>query len=131
MQERRSEMALFGKKRDDAGELEALGREAKKILATAFVNQGPLYSAEREQILRTWMENFIRNVAAGSSALATGRGMDTAGISKQQIGSGLQRMCDDYGRVDTMQRLEDVCGKKTRNAFAAVITKVRSIANRL
>ena len=118
----------FGKKSTDkVTTLRTQAAAVQDIISEAFDSPGPLYTPERQQILSKWLGNFARNLGAAVTAVETGKDMRGQPISTDQILQGLKRMCDDYGRTDTLKRLEDVCGSSTRGRFERVLRDVRSV----
>ena len=101
----------------------------QSILRHAFQSPGSLYSAERHRILSMWLSNFIRNLEGVVTAVETGKDMGGNQISRDEILEGLQRMCGEYGRHDTLKRLEDVCGAGIRSEFEDVLRELRLLAS--
>lgn len=120
----------FGKRsKDEETGLGPMAVAVQDIIRNAFDSPGPLYTPERRQILSAWLGNFARNLGAAVSAVETGQDVRGQPISRNQILQGLRRMCDEYGRTDTLKRLEDVCGTSIRCRFEKVLRDVRSFAS--
>ena len=117
------------KQTDPAGSLRYHASAVQNIIAEAFDNPGPLCNGERRGILTAWLSNFSRNLNAAVEAVENGKDMRGSRISELQIHQGLVRMCDDYGRADTMKRLEDVCGSSIRKNFDRILCDVRAASN--
>ena len=98
------------------------------ILRRAFESPGPLFSGERQKILSMWLANFTKNLEGVVTAIETGRDMGGNNISPNEVLAGLERMCSEYGRHDTLKRLEDVCGRGIRDDFERVLRELRPLA---
>jgi hypothetical protein len=94
--------------------------------ASAFKKPGHLYNRARRTIISDWLTNFSRNLREAVEALITGKDATGAGITMSEVRAGVGRMCEEYGRSDTMQRLLDVCGAETHMMFRASLLGVQS-----
>lgn len=116
------------RKEDTVSQLKSQVIAVQNIVSDAFDQPGPMYNPAREQILGMWFSGFVRNLDAAVSAIERGIDMSGNPITKREIALGLRRMCEEYSRPEVLQRLQDVCGMRTRRAFEEVLKRVRSIS---
>jgi hypothetical protein len=98
--------------------------EVRELVKRAFEAPGPLYNAERRDIITRWLENFANNLDAAAAALRTGRDVNGRPMTRAGLAAAVEQMCSEYTRG--VSRLEEVCGRAVRERFERILANVRS-----